>query len=509
MGKRGIPRKNSNWPRASRASLRVGAAIGVLCGAALLLVGASSALGGAAPPYLDVPPAACTVNYAPGSGCLVQTRLGTFSLSTHVARPGETVTGTISPGCVIGYGNNSPCPMAWKGYGLPELGKVVSGCGEHEYSCTVKIPEGATSSSGWDVVFIGITNAQGTGYSSDYIAIIGKDKAVIEGKILDNESQGVAAAKVDAQGDGGHYSVQTAANGSYVIEVKAGSYHVSPSLATPEAPQFTPASVQRTVQTGDTVHADFAVDLPSLSVTDVSPGSTPLDVDVKFALADAGTDASGCDPKATYSFTDPASVIATSLGDCRYQLTFAQPGSGIYRVAFTATTPTGETVKVSVDQFGDKVDGFIPVIIDSCSRPVQDVPDVDSLENTEGSAGSSCDVTAGSWDIDAADIPTAVVADVEKQRGLFVAPVPVATIDASDWSGRGLVVAEAPNTGWLPTGIAETWGGQISGPGGTVALVHQIYPSKVIDAWDGAGHKLSAAQLQATPPATVISAHGI
>ncbi len=278
----------------------------------LLLAGASSALGAASPPFaLDTPPAACTVNYMPGSGCLVQTRLGTFSLSTHVARPGETVTGTISPGCVIGYGNNSPCPMNWKGYGLTELGKIVSGCSEHEYSCTVKIPEGASSTSAYDVVFIGITNAQGEGYSSDYIAIIGKDKAVIEGKILDNESQGLADAKVDAQGDGGHYSVETGANGSYVIEVKAGSYRVTPSVATPKPPRFTPAGAERTVQAGDTVHADFAVDLPSLSVTDVSPGSTPLDVDVGFALRRRRDRASGCDPKATYSFTDPASVTST------------------------------------------------------------------------------------------------------------------------------------------------------------------------------------------------------
>ena len=101
------------------------------------------------------------------------------------------------------------------------------------------------------------------------------------------------------------------------------------------------------------------------------------------------------------------------------------------------------------------------------------------------------------------------MADVEKQRGLFVAPVPVATVDASDWSGRGLVVVEAQNTGWLPTGIAGTWGGQISGPGGAVALVHKIYPSDVLDDWNGAGSTPSAVQLRATPPATVISAHGI
>jgi hypothetical protein len=516
MRMRGIPRGRSSTSgsfadergsarlRTSRVLLRVGLAIGVACAAALLIASASSARGVAPPLSLDIPPAACTVNYAPGSDCLVQTRLGNFSLSTHVVQPGETLTGTISPGCVIGYGNNSPCPNGWKGYGLPELGTIVSGCGVHDYSCTVRIPKDAPSSSAYDVVFIGITNAQGTGYSSDYVAVIGKDKAVIEGKISDKQSQGLAGVQVDAQGGGGHYAVQTSANGGYVIEVKAGSYRVTPKLAAPKPPGFTPASAERTVRAGETVHADFAADLPSLSVTDVSPGSSPLDVAVKVAFADAGTDASGCDPKAAYAFTDPAVVASTKVGVCRYQLTFAQPGTGIYRVALTATTPAGEQVKVSVDQFGNKVDGLIPVIIDSCKRPTQDVPDVSGLVNSQG---TTCDVSAGSWDADAADIPPAVVTYVENLRGLEVVPAPVATIDPSDWSGRALVVVEAPHTGWLPTGDAGS-NGQITGPGGAVGLFHEIYPADVPDEWNGDGGNLSAAQLKAVPPATVISAHG-
>ena len=119
----------------------------------------------------------------------------------------------------------------------------------------------------------------------------------------------------------------------------------------------------------------------------------------------------------------------------------------------------------------------------------------------------ACAVSVGSWDADAASIPAAVVADIEKIRGLEVVPVPVATIDPSDWSGRALVVVEAPNTGWLPTGDAGA-SSEITGPGGAVALVHEIHPADVPDEWNGDGGELSAAQLQAVPPATVISAHG-
>ena len=46
-----------------------------------------------------------------------------------------------------------------------------------------------------------------------------------------------------------------------------------------------------------------------------------------------------------------------------------------------------------------------------------------------------------------------------------------------------------------------------AGPGGAVALVHEVHPASVPDEWNGEGGELSAAQLQAAPPATVISAH--
>ena len=135
--------------------------------------------------------------------------------------------------------------------------------------------------------------------------------------------------------------------------------------------------------------ANFTVELPTLSVTDVSPGSTPLDVDVRVAFDEGATTFRAATRTRRTPSRDTAVVSSTSLGSCRYQLTFAQPGTGIYRVALVATTQTGERVKVSVDQFGDKVDGLIPVIIDSCSRPTQDVPDVDGLENSQDSACAS------------------------------------------------------------------------------------------------------------------------
>jgi hypothetical protein len=487
----------------ARIGERLIASIAAFCVAALLLAGPTQAGGGSSGSLGPAPPP-CTVNYYPGSDCLVQTRLGAFHLSTSVARPGQTVTGTIASGCEIGYGNTTPCPVNWN-LGLRQLGKVVSGCKTDDYTCTVRIPEEAPGTKGYSVVFIGITNAQGTGYGSDYLAVIGKGPAVIEGRIVDKQGAALAGVGVTLHGEGGDYAAQTAADGSYAVEVKPGSYHVTPRLASAKPAGFAPASADRSVQAGGTAHADFSAQLPALAIADVSGADVPFAADVRVEFDDAATDAAGCDPNATYSFTDPALASATSLGDCRYRLTFAQPGSGIYRVALTATTQAGEQVPVTTDQDGNTVDGHFPVIIDSCARPAQQIPAVISLVNAQD---ASCDVSVGSWDGDAPTIAQQVQTDAANEPGLPLEPVPVTKVDPSDWSKRDIVVMEAPGTGWLPTGDAEPSGELPTGNGDAVAVVHKVQPPGVPEVWNGAGTKLSEAQLQAAAPATEISAHG-
>ncbi len=488
-----------------RRFAQAGASLALGSAAAIVLAGSSVAYGGSTAPLGPAPPA-CTINYYPGSNCLVQTRLGTFHLSTTVARPGQLVTGTISPGCVIGYGNNAPCPVSWTVDGLTTLGRVVSGCKTHDYTCSVRVPENARGTKGYVVVFVGITNAQGTGYSSDYTAVIGKGPAVIEGRLLDKQDVGLSGVRVDLQGSSGDYVTQTSAGGSYAVEVKPGSYRVTPRLSNPRPSKFAPQSAERSVEAGGTAHADFSADLPALSVADVSAGSAPLAVDVQVAFDDVATDASGCDPNASYSFRDAALASAVSLGRCHYRLTFAAPGSGIYHVVLTATSQAGEQVTASTDQSGNTIDGQFPVIIDSCSRPTQAIPDVAALNNAND---PSCDVAVGSWDADAPDLAQQVLSDSLRVPSLELTPTAVEMVDPTDWSKRDLIIVARPDTGWLPTGDNEPTGDLPTGNGDAVALAHRVYPVQSLPKdWDGEDSKLTAAELQAAPPATVISAHG-
>jgi hypothetical protein len=123
------------------------------------------------------------------------------------------------------------------------------------------------------------------------------------------------------------------------------------------------------------------------------------------------------------------------------------------------------------------------------------VADVDALLNPDD---ATCDVMVGGWDTDTPDLPTTVTTDIEETTNLAIDPIPVGTVDPSDWPSRGLAVDKDPYTGWQPTGSRDD-----------VALVSEIHPDPYVpEAWPGDGSELTQAQLQSAPPATVISAHG-
>jgi hypothetical protein len=248
-----------------------------------------------------------------------------------------------------------------------------------------------------------------------------------------------------------------------------------------------------------------------LSVSEVTPSSSPLAVDVHVKLGDSSGESSDCDTDATYHFSDPGLKSTKELAPCEYELTFSAPGTGIYHVALEATQPSGAATHVSRDQYGDAVDGKFTVIVDSCSDPEQVVPDIDSLLNSDD---ADCDLEVGEWDSDAADVASRVIADAVGSASLEFAPVPVDSIDPSDWPVRGPTVPSGPGVGWLPTGVAAAYsttpldGEYPTGVGDAVALVQRLHVAGVPVAYDGGPHSGSDIPLDGVPPAKVISSHG-
>jgi hypothetical protein len=251
----------------------------------------------------------------------------------------------------------------------------------------------------------------------------------------------------------------------------------------------------------------------TLSVSDVTPGNDALSADVKVTLKTGLTNEMNCDQKVTYDFTDADLDSAKEIAPCKYQLTFDSPGTGIYHVGLKATLSSGTVVPVSVDQYGEKVDGKFSLIIDSCKQPDDAIPDVDALLDSDNSL---CDVAVGDWDSDAADVATKVIAAVESSPTLAVEPVPVDEVDPADWPGsRGLgLKSKSTDTGWIPTGTKDP---PVIGPAGSntdmtgnaAALIRLVNLPPLPSRWSGAEPcDIDKFNLDDKPPGVVISMHG-
>jgi hypothetical protein len=317
-----------------------------------------------------------------------------------------------------------------------------------------------------------------------------------------------------------HASATTDSQGDYSMTLNAGTWTITPTM---DDLTFTPRSRSVDLESG-TSDVDFETVV--LKLTSVTPGTSELSADVHVTLQDPWTDESGCDPSASYHFNDPGLASAKEVSPCNYELTFDEPGTGIYHIALKATDRLGEVTPVSVDQYGAEVDGQFTLIIDSCSQPDDDVPDVDALLDDEDPG--VCAVAVGDWDSDAADVAAKVLAAVESSPTLEVDPVSVDAVDPSDWPGsRGLVlkgttgskglVLKSTGTGWVPTGtkdppeIGEA-GSNSDITGDAAALVRHVslppLPSGWRGAWPGADAKECGVNLDDRPPGVVISTHG-
>lgn len=245
----------------------------------------------------------------------------------------------------------------------------------------------------------------------------------------------------------------------------------------------------------------------TLSVSDVTPGTDALSADVKVNLKSASTNESDCDQKVTYDFTDTDLDSAKEIAPCQYRLTFDPPGTGVYHVGLKATNSSGTVIPLTVDQYGNTVDGKFTLIIDSCEDPNQDVADVDSLLNADD---GTCDVMVGDWDSDATDLATQVIDDTDAESSLAITPVPIKSVDPSDWPNRG-PDGSGSISGWVPTGSAFIVGAEethSTGVKSAAALVQKVSVPGVPDVWVGAADG-RVSDYDADPPAYVIAAHGM
>ncbi len=471
--------------------------------------------------------AGCFV-FTPALPAVAQTpmtsRCGTISVSPTVAKVG----GTISAQASRGSGWSSNCGDSWSWNAPIGPGSILTlqgGCGTGDGSCIVTANLAANGGTRPETVSFCIEGSGGlewgscqqieilplklTGTVTEATASGGLKPAAHIGISVDGTSGGYnRLTTTDAQG---RYSVTLPAREDYVVRAVQGFVPLNAAARTFDHL----ADSQIVSVTGDVANIDFSTKpgrcgprtsaaalaagvCGTLSVVSVARGTSSVTAAVRLRFDNPDAGSSGCDPKATYAFSDAALETTKRTGPCIYDLTFREPGTGIYHVALRATEQHGNVIPVSLDQFGEAVDGRFTVVIDSCSHPVENVPDVAALLDPEN---GTCDVSVGDWDADASDLAAKVVTDVESSRGLVLAPVPVSAVDPGDWPGRGLSVG--PATGWVPTGTSLpaqiVKSGSVTVGGGAIALIDKVVLQGIPDSWDGAGVAPRRRDLRKTP----------
>ncbi len=290
--------------------------------AVALLAAPSARAAGLGPESLGPVPPPCGADYEYGN-CLVQTRLGTFTLSPHVVHAGAVITGTISGECTIGWGNDGPCPIDWQ---MP-AGKRVSGCGQFDYTCAIRIPK-HESTAPYTTATVHITNAQGAGVSRDYYAIIGEARYQLSGHIKGLKGKPLGGVTVTVTGRKGSARTRTDGSGAYGMVLRRGAYVVSTNGQDVLPVQSGGCTVsKRTCQvnlSGDRI-ADFAQfqrltissEMPLRVVDDNHDGliDYPTDFDpgkfeVLVKLAARG--GAPCDAAGSYSFTVDGRVVPST-----------------------------------------------------------------------------------------------------------------------------------------------------------------------------------------------------
>jgi hypothetical protein len=305
-----------------------------------------------ATPLPGDPPPVCGAFY-PGD-CLIQSRNGNFTLSPRIVRAGGELTGKVTNRCVVGDGDNDPCGIDWGA--MTAVGKVTHGCRGSDTNCTVKIPRDAESGD-YAAINVGITNVQGTGYSSDYYAVIGRHDAVIQGDVKNKDKTGAPGVVVDmfGAGQGPAYEATTGQDGHFAADVKAGHYRVFPSARSVPSKtevKFTPSESDVHAPPNGTAEADFELDAGLVVTLKLSHDSVPADgthvVDATVHVSEYGKPVSG-QTVDLWPQSDERSELAVTSGP---RVLMCTSGGRIWPTG-SLDDPDGLSVDETTDQNGD------------------------------------------------------------------------------------------------------------------------------------------------------------
>ncbi len=233
-------------------------------------------------PHADDPgpaPSKCNA-YAPVMPCYYTPGFMGFSLSRHILRIGDTLTGKMSwdfPNKGRGeYPANFSVTLVAGGRGLTFLG-----CRGPQYvhNLAVKPIAGSTTctwkaiapSGGWSVDLGAVLGATGSGAykGGDFYVVLGKDVHAIEGRVRDSMGTTLAGVHMAISGVGG---VQTNSDGYYYRFVRTGSYNVQ--VVGPRPKDYKPSAKKVVVREADTstvvdfegkIHTELIVSKTSVS----------------------------------------------------------------------------------------------------------------------------------------------------------------------------------------------------------------------------------------------------
>lgn len=307
----------------------------VLASAASTVLSASGTWATARTVYSSAEPALPDIPAAPLRSTLEESWLGGLVITPHIVNVGQVVTMTVGDpalwdsGCLMDYTNNGRCIT---GFGWPTPpGKVVSGCGSHDTSCSFKAAP--DFQVGWDTLTLSVGGTIGTGCSEDVLYVLQKDRAVT-GYVHGPDNKPVEGASVVISGPTSVTAI-TNADGYYQKAVKPGTYTVHVDNAKAVA----------CVGGGTTASRDCSLDLSFQSgeadfVTrgNLVVNSTSTDQDPEVSLKDEVCDITPTGPAETCTLPAAVQLANMGVGD---DITFDIPGGGVPQIAWPSKPRTG------------------------------------------------------------------------------------------------------------------------------------------------------------------------
>ena len=206
-----------------RLRLLLTGTIGVAIVLATLPAGAASRTTAHLPPE----PGACTV-YPPTTPCHLESRYGSVTVAPNIAYPGQTITATFSSTCGTACIKGISWPIVPNGPSTIQ-GKVISGCGTNDFSCSFKVSQ---PTSGWARFQVGFGTEQGGALATDPFAVVDDSDHVIDGYVVYPNHSPAENTPIAIRG-AKSVTVSTGVTGYYSADgLPAGKYTVTPTGST-------------------------------------------------------------------------------------------------------------------------------------------------------------------------------------------------------------------------------------------------------------------------------------